>query len=424
MQNTPSNNQSIKPISQLVEDIFDGPRQVTFKRDGLAYIQLGGLQAGEIYPDSAKEVDPEDLDRRFILGAGDVLLSKTGEAPRAALVSTEFADATLSPDIYCLRLKSGPVSPTWLTYYLNSSLIREKLAERVHGKTTPRLHLADLRQFPVVLPTVELTREVDQLEEQAQQHIQAAREIWTSTLRGLYSEIDGRLGVIARDAGEASGNISPSSSANLFDDALLDFLERPLYEGLAITPLHKLAKIAVSSRKDFDPDQIVQYVQASDIDPRSFLFRNVRCGKVKDLPARIRLPIQAYQVLMLASGSNLGSPNHPVAIVRPELDGCLASNTFLALEFDETPLYYGMMLKHPVVLAQIYRLAVGDVVSILRKRDVANLKIPVLGQVWRQDFNDRAQIAWERRSIAKQLRNQAAQLVDAFLRQAVTELSI
>lgn len=420
LQSTPTNNQSIQPISHLVEDVFDGPRQVTFQRDGLAYIQLGGLQVGEVYPDSAKQVDPLGMDPRFILRCGDVLLSKTGEAPRAALVSTEFADATFSPDIYCLRLKSGPVSPTWLTYYLNSGLIREKLAERVHGKTTPRLHLADLKHFPVTLPTVELAREVDQLEEQAQQHIQAAREIWISTLRGLYAEIDGRLGIVAREAGTAPGYISSSSSANLFDDGLLDLLERR-HEGLSISPLHQIAKIAVSSRKNFDPDQIVQYVQASDIDPHSFLFRNVRCGKVKDLPARIRLPIQAYQVLMLASGSNLGTSNHLVGIVEPQLDGCLASNTFLALEFDETPLYYGMALKHPVVLAQIHRVAVGEVVSTLRKRDVAQLKIPVLGQVWRQDFNDRAQIAWERRSIAKQLRSQAAQLVDAFLRQAVTE---
>lgn len=395
---------------------------MTFQPNGLAYIQLGGLQVGEVYPDSAKQVDPHDLDPRFILRCGDVLLSKTGEAPRAALVSTGFSDATLSPDIYCLRLKSDTVSPTWLTYYLNSSLIREKLAERVHGKTTPRLHLADLKQFPVVLPTVELTREVEQLEKQAQQHSQAAREIWTSTVRGLYTEIDGRLGIVARDTGKPPSNISPSSSANLSDDTLLALLGKP-HEGLSITPLHLLARVAVSSRKNFDPDQIVQYVQASDIDPHSFLFRNVRCGKVKDLPARIRLPIQAYQVLLLASGSNLGSPNHPVGIVEPQLDGCLASNTFLALEFDETPLYYGMALKYPVVLAQIRRLAVGDVVSILRKRDVAQLKVPVLGQVWRQDFNDRAQIAWERRSLAKQLRNQAAQLVDSFLRQAVTELS-
>lgn len=423
MQNSPMNNQFIQPISHLVEDVFDGPRQVTFKPDGLAYIQLGGLQAGEVYPDSAKRVDPQDLDPRFLLRCGDVLLSKTGESPRAALVSTEFANATLSPDIYCLRLKSGTISPTWLTYYLNSSLIREKLAERVHGKTTPRLHLADLKHFPVTLPTVDLAREVDQLEEQAQQHSQAAREIWTSTVRGLYTEIDGRLGVIARGAAKAPSNISSSSSsAKLSDDALLALLGKP-HEGLSITPLHQLARVVISSRKNFDPNQIVKYVQASDIDTHSFLFRNVRSGKVKDLPARIRLPIQAYQVLLLASGSNLGSPNHPVGIVEPQLDGCLASNTFLALEFDETPLYYGMALKHPVVLAQIRRRAVGNVVSILRKRDVADLKIPVLGLVWRQDFNDRAQIAWERRSIAKQLRNQAAQLVDAFLRQAVTELS-
>lgn len=422
MQLYSSSKQSLGLISHLVTDIFDGPRRVTFKLGGLMYIQLGGLQTGEIYPDLEKQVDPCNLNTRFILCSSDVLLSKTGDTPRAALVSSEFAGATISPDIYCLRMKPGLVSPAWLTYYFNSKLIREMLSEKIHGKTIPRLHLADLKQFPVILPTTELAREVEQLEEQAQEHSHKAYEIWTATLRGVFAEIDKRLGLSNQGNKGNSEYVHFLSTVDTTFDKSFAYFEKS-FEEISIVPLYQIAKIEASSRKNFDPDKIVRYVQSSDIDPRHFLFRNVRSDKVRNLPARIRLPIRAYQVLLLASGSNLGTPNHPVGIVEPDLDGCLASNTFLALEFHETPLYYGMVLKHPLVLAEIRHLAVGKVICTLRKRDVMYLKIPVLGRVWRQDFNDRAKVAWERRNLAKNLRSKAQNLVDTFVQQNLMEIA-
>ncbi len=160
-------------------------------------------------------------------------------------------------------------------------------------------------------------------------------------------------------------------------------------------------------------------MQASDIDPQSFLFRRIRSALAQDLPSRIRLPLQAYQVLLLASGSNLGTPAYPVAVVDAKLNGGFASNTFLALDFHETPIYYAIALKHPLVLEQIQRMAVGTVVSTLRKKDIIHLRIPVLSAVWRQDFNDRAQLAWERRALALKLRRQALDKAEDFIQQTL-----
>ena len=183
----------------------------------------------------------------------------------------------------------------------------------------------------------------------------------------------------------------------------------------------EVAQIAVSSRKLLKTDQVVHYVQASDIDPQSFLFRRLRSALAQDLPSRIRLPLQAYQVLLLASGSNLGTQTHPVAVVDAELDGGFASNTFLALEFAETPIYYAIALKHPIVLTQLRQMATGTVVSTLRKKDIIHLRIPQLSSVWRQDFNDRAQLAWERRSLALALRRQALEKAEKFIQQMIEE---
>jgi hypothetical protein len=290
-----------------------------------------------------------------------------------------------------------------LAYFLNTRHGQHLLSERIAGATVRRLRMAELRSLPLLSPPLPLVQEIEALEQQAQANTQSAHELWAAILTGMYAEIDDRSGL--------NGEIDIAAAEDLLSTLATQKVFRPLSE---------VARIAVSSRKTLKPDQLVSYVQASDIDPQSFLFRRLRSARAQDLPSRIRLPLQAYQVLLLASGSNLGTQPHPIAVVDAKLHGGFASNAFLALEFDETPIYYAIALKHPIVLAQLRRMAVGPVVSTLRKKDIVHLRIPQLSAVWRQDFNDRAQLAWERRTLALTLRRQALDKAEAFIAQALT----
>lgn len=393
-------------LSDVLSDIFDGPRRVQFVLTGIPYIRLGDLEAGEIYINPSQAIGPLDLDGRFYLRAGDVLVTKTGDEPRAAIVPAKASGALIAPDIYCLRVQPERLSSTWLSYFLNTTYGQGLLIERSSGATVRRLRMADMRSLPLIAPPMPLIKEVEALEKQAQQHTETAHENWATILKGMYAEIDERSGF---NSGQAATSID-------------SFLSTPAAQKV-FRPLSELAHLSISSRKILKPDQLVRYVQASDIDLQSFLFRRVRAAITQELPSRIRLPLQAYQVLILASGSNLGTPSHPVAIVEAQLDGGFASNAFLALDFNETPIYFGIALKHPVVLEQIRDMAVGANVSTLRKKDIIHLRIPVLSAVWRQDFNDRAQMAWERRSLALKLRRQALDEVEAFIQQTLVGVS-
>ena len=315
------------------------------------------------------------------------------------MTSSEAQGALIAPDIYCLRTIPKLLSATWLAYFLNTNHGQKLLIERSSGATVRRLHMADLRSLPVVIPSEQLVKEIETLELQAQENSQTAHEIWAAIISSMYSEINDRSEFVQ----------------GLTADIQETFLNTSAGQKV-FRPLSEVARIAVSSRKTLKPDQPVSYVQASDIDPKSFLFRRLRTALAKDLPSRIRLPLQAYQVLLLASGSNLGTPAHPVAVVDAKLNGGFASNAFLALDFNETPIYYAIALKHPIVLEQIRRMAVGAVVSTLRKKDLVHLRIPILSAVWRQDFNDRAQLAWERRTLALTQRRQALDMAEAFIK--------
>lgn len=391
-------------LSDVLEDVFDGPRRIQFESNGAPYIRLGDLDAGEIYFDPSQAIAPLDLVPRFYLRSGDVLVSKTGDELRSVVTSDETKGALTAPDIYCLRVQTERISPTWLAYYLNSFYGQKLLSERSSGATVRRLRLAELRSLPLFVPPLSLIQEIESLEGQAQDHTRTSHEIWTAIRTGIYAEIKDRCGC---------SEIFEETSVN-------EILATPEAQKV-FRPLGEVAQIAVSSRKLLKTDQVVHYVQASDIDPQSFLFRRLRSALAQDLPSRIRLPLQAYQVLLLASGSNLGTQTHPVAVVDAELDGGFASNTFLALEFAETPIYYAIALKHPIVLTQLRQMATGTVVSTLRKKDIIHLRIPQLSSVWRQDFNDRAQLAWERRSLALALRRQALEKAEKFIQQMIEE---
>lgn len=393
---------TINKLADFLDNIFDGPRRIQFIEHGVLYIRLGDLEAGEIYCDPCQTSAPLNLESRYYLRPEDVLVSKTGDEPRAVVTTGEVQGALIAPDIYCLRTIPERLSATWLAYYLNTTHGQQLLIERSSGATVRRLHVADLRSLPLMLPPEQLVKEIEDLEHQAQANSQTAHEIWAAIISSMYSEIDERS--------ELTGDTNVPVPENFLTTSTADKVFRPLSE---------VARIAVSSRKTLKPDQPVSYVQASDIDPRSFLFRRVRSALAKDLPSRIRLPLQAYQVLVLASGSNLGTPTHPVAVVDAKLNGGFASNAFLALDFDETPIYFAIALKHPVVLEQIRRMAVGVIVSTLRKKDIIHLRIPILRAVWRQDFNDRAQLAWERRTLALTQRRQALDMADAFIQKAL-----
>jgi hypothetical protein len=166
-----------------------------------------------------------------------------------------------------------------------------------------------------------------------------------------------------------------------------------------------------------NPEKQVCYVLVSDIDRNFFTFKESKKALVKDLPARVILPIDEGQVLLLSHGSNLGTDSQPLVYVDEEFDGCLASNSFIAIDFRETPLYYLIAMKHPLVLEQLRGMVSGSqIVSVINKESIRNLLIPKLGSIWRNDFNEKIKDALRMRKQGLELRKAAIEKVDNYIK--------
>ena len=409
-----------RKLEDITLDICDGPRGIKLTRTGIPYLKLGNLGRAEIHYDDTTYVAAEEIKSRYQLAPGDVLLSKIGNEPRAALVQEDLYGATYSSDLYRLRVDPKKISPIWLEIFLNSKYLGEVINQQNYGSALRRLSAFDLRNIYVPIPSLELSSRLENLEAAAQEFSVTARNIFDKAIQGLFAELDQRINVF-----EINGTDSfVASNQWLFERWDVSYvrgrkLVQDIEESKLFKPLRDLARIPVSSRKHLDPNQEICYVKISDIDPEFMTFGTVHQEKLSNLSERIRLPLHEFQVLVLVSGSNLGSDSHPIAVVEPHLDGCLTSNAFIALEFRETPIYFGLILRHPLVLSQMQALSSGTVISFISKREIGSLLLPVLGSVWREDFNDRAQIAWEKRSRAIQLRQKAINLVDDFIKEAL-----
>lgn len=419
-QRLKDSNQPWLKLEDLTLDVCDGPRNIKMKSTGIPYLRLGNLGRVEINYDNIGYVAIEGIESRFQLAAGDVLLSKIGDEPRAALVPEDLFGATFSSDLYRLRVDPQKISPIWVENFLNSKYLGEVINQQNYGSTLRRLSAFDLRNIYVPIPSLELSSHLEKLEGEAQEFSVTARDIFNRAIQGLFAELDQRINVTEKNGTESF----VASNKWLIERWDVSYvrgrkLVQEVEESKLFKPLRDLARIPVSSRRHLDPNQEICYVQVSDIDSEFMTFGTIHQDKLSNLSDRIRLPLHEFQVLVLVSGSNLGSDSHPIAIVEPHLDGCLTSNAFIALEFSETPIYFGLVLRHPMVLSQLQALSSGTVISFISRREIGSLMLPVLGSIWRKDFNDRAQIAWEKRSRAIQLRQKAINLVDDFIKEAL-----
>ncbi len=404
------------PLSDLLLHACDGPRNIKESNKGVPYVRLRDLRNDLVCSACESFTSIEGIADRFFLKEGDVLIAKTGEEPRGTLIGNKLKSGIFSADVYRMRPDPSRLSSSWLTAFFNTKYAHKVIRKLSYGTRIRRIKMADLKRILIPLPPKNIVSDVDHLVSEAQQLSEAAKDAFVAVERGIYSEISQR---IPEFSGEPSHWLTVSNE-NLAERWDIPYVRnliqiKTLGSNALLQQLSDVAKIATSSRKMIKPDAQVRYVQTADIDSKFLTFSQWRTCMGKDLPPRVRLPLQEYQVLLLASGQSIGTHKQPVAVVEPELQGCMASNAFLALEFSKTPIYFAMVLRHPFVLGQLRALSSGGTIPFLSKKIIKNLKVPVLGGIWREDFNQRAQIAWEKRKLALESAQRAVSIVEEFI---------
>ncbi|MFJ4036219.1 restriction endonuclease subunit S [Streptomyces griseoluteus] len=128
--------------------------------DGVPYIRGQDLREGEILEDQLRRTSPEIAQKyeRSALRPGDVLLGIIRHT-RVAIVPQELDGAQITQGTARLR-PGAEIDSSFLAHWLASGAAQAWLRGRMRGINMPGLNLADVRQLPVPLFSIEKQREL------------------------------------------------------------------------------------------------------------------------------------------------------------------------------------------------------------------------------------------------------------------------
>ena len=407
-------------LADVIESVQDGAR-LPVATAGVPLIRLGNIGPCELTLAGMGHADGS-AGKWAGVRAGDVLLTRAAEPFRAAAVPSGVpSKLAASSEISIIRPRLA-VRPEYLAAVLCTPtlnhLLRD-LAYRGRVAALPRFRLSDIGQLPVPLPTRSLQDALALQYQYAVRLTAEARAEITAVAAAIYAEIDHRAADFTTP-GHAI-EIRRSSLPERWDVSFNRGRQfrKSLVSSSVMRPLLQLAKPGVSSLRGLRDEDEVFAIQANDVNDATFLVEGGRHRPLSTLSSRMRQRVDIGDVLMCTTGSG-----NQIAYVDEGLEvggqPILGSATFTTLRFNETPRVFAVTLSHPLVREQLRLLSSGSVQRFINKRELDELLVPVLGQVWREDFEDRLTRAMQRRREALLVRSALIDTADDYMREALS----
>jgi len=406
-------------LDDIVESIRDGarlPSAVT----GIPLLRLTNVRPCELDLTGITHADCSAANWVNV-EENDVLFTRAAQPFRAAAVQSGGpSQLAVSSEITIIRPRPA-VLPEYLAAVLCTPTVNRilrDLAYRGSASTSPRLRLTDIGRLPVPLPPRSLQEWLGRQYQQAVDLTASARAEISTVVSAVHTEIDHRISGVELPCGviEVSRSALPGrwdvpfNRGRVFRESLAS---RP-----TLRPLFILAKPGSTSLRGLADDADVLVVQADDVNEGTFLVEGGEHLPLAELSSRMRQRLEVGDVLLCTTGSG-----DQVAYLDEELGGSgqpiLGSATFTSLRFGETPRVFAVSVAHPLVREQLRLLSSGSVQRFVNKRDLDDLLVPVLGQVWREDFESRLERAMQRRREALRARSALIEAADDYVREAM-----
>ncbi len=404
-------------LEDMVEFIQDGAR-LPSAEPGIPMLRLNNVLPCELDLSGMALVDGAAA-KWVSVREHDVLFTRAAQPFRAAAVQPGVpAELAASSELSIIRPRPAVLPEYLAAVFCTPTLnqILRHLAYRGRSSALPRLRLSDIARLPIPLPPRSLQEALRQQYQGAVDLTASARVEISAVVSAIHAEIDHR--VWGTEPPRRAIEVRRSYLPNRWDVPYNR--GRGFRESLAASstmrPLLQLASPRTSSLSGLTDEEEVFLVQANDVNEASFLVEGGENRSLAGLSSRMRQRLEVGDVLLCTTGSG-----DQVAYLDEDLgrggESILGSATFTALRFRETPRVFAVALAHPVVREQLRLLSSGSVQRFINKRDLDDLLVPVLGAVWRGDFETRLTQAMQRRREALRARSALIEVADEYLRE-------
>lgn len=173
-------------LTKITDGTHKTPKYTTKEEGGVPFISAKDVTKGEICWDNIKYIIPElheELHARLAPQRNDILLAKNGTTGVAAIVDTDEV-FDLYVTLAVLRPNTDIINPRYLLRIVNSPICKRQFDERLKGIGVPNLHLRDIKEVVIKIPSVleqqEIVRLLDNLLSREQSIVTACEEALTT----------------------------------------------------------------------------------------------------------------------------------------------------------------------------------------------------------------------------------------------------
>lgn len=190
----------------------------------------------------------------------------------------------------------------------------------------------------------------------------------------------------SKTSGEVKENcfmISPDQLGSRFDvdfyDPEMMKLEKKLLKNNAVR-LSELVEIKKNkSSRLKNKDEVVEYVELSDLSSEYSEIVNSTQMAVHDLPSRAQYELDEGDVITAVAGNSIGSKKHVSAIVSSKYKGAICTNGFRVMRTKSSVDSYYLLyfFRTEIFLNQVMKYRTGAAIPAISDDDFLNILVPV-----------------------------------------------
>jgi len=140
--------------------------------------------------------------------------------------------------------------------------------------------------------------------------------------------------------------------------------------------LCEVAEIVKTKSKRLKQNEIVEYIELSDIYTKSFEIINSTTLPTNDLPSRASYELKTGDVITAVAGNSIGTRKHATAYVTEEFNRAICTNGFRVLRnFRINPFYLLYYFQSDLFLKQVFMYRTGAAIPALSDADFSNILI-------------------------------------------------
>jgi len=160
--NPENSKHPVKPLSEICEQITDGSHVTpTYVSNGIPFLRVTDIQSEKIDWNRTKYIPIEEhreLIKRCQPRKGDVLYSKNGTIGIPKLIDWE-EEFSIFVSLCLLRPKPGVILGGYLESFLKTPFALRQAMRHTKTGTVSNLHLVEIRQIRLPVPTLDLQEE-------------------------------------------------------------------------------------------------------------------------------------------------------------------------------------------------------------------------------------------------------------------------